>query len=64
MNINLTKLESRPIPENPFEYTFFVDLIGSIESDNVKICLKKLKDDTQKIKILGSYPMAKKEFLK
>ncbi len=64
MNINLTKLESRPIPENPFEYTFFVDLIGSIESDNVKICLKKLKDDTQKIKILGSYPMANKEFLK
>ena len=64
MNVNLTKLESRPIPENPFEYTFFVDLIGSLESESVKTCLTNLNDDAHKVKILGSYPMANKDFLK
>ncbi|MDC1175509.1 prephenate dehydratase domain-containing protein, partial [Bacteriovoracaceae bacterium] len=29
-DLNLTKLESRPIPENPFEYYFFVDLLAGI----------------------------------
>lgn len=64
MNINLTKLESRPIPENPFEYTFFVDLIGSLDSDDVQECLVNLKHDTNNVKVLGSYPIAQRDFLK
>jgi len=57
--LNLTKIESRPIPENPFMYTFFVDFLGSIHDDKVRDCLVKLKDHTSSIKILGSYPKAK-----
>src|SRR3989338_7507381 len=37
--INMTKLESRPIPENPWEYVFYVDFIGSIDDENVKLAL-------------------------
>lgn len=55
-NINLTKLESRPIPTDPFHYTFFVDFIGSSQDKQVLACLKEMKKDTQYIKILGSYP--------
>ncbi|MCB9062655.1 MAG: prephenate dehydratase [Halobacteriovoraceae bacterium] len=55
-NINLTKLESRPIIENPFEYIFFVDFSSSIDDKNVKDCLNELEKDAKDIKILGSYP--------
>ncbi len=56
-NINLTKLESRPIADNPFQYTFFVDFEKSVDDDYTKLCLKALEQDVQSIKILGSYPL-------
>ena len=58
-NVNLTKIESRPTKENTWEYNFYVDLEG--HEDNVKISnmLKKIKDETLFMKILGSYPSAK-----
>jgi len=55
-SINLTKLVSRPIPDDPFKYTFFVDINGSPNEENVKNCLKKMKDDVQKLKVIGAYP--------
>lgn len=54
--INLTKLESRPIPEDPFMYTFFVDFIGALKERNVQHCLQELKKHATHIKIIGSYP--------
>ena len=59
-DINLTKLESRPIPENPFAYTFFVDFLGSTESQSVIQCLDDLSQDAKDIKILGCYPAGEK----
>ncbi len=60
--INLTKIESRPIPENPFMYTFFVDFMGSITDSKVKECLINLQKDTKTIKVIGSYPEGKLDF--
>lgn len=57
--INLSKLESRPIPEKPFFYRFFADFKGSIYEDHVKSCLADLKSHTQEIKILGTYEESK-----
>ena len=54
--INLTKLQSRPIPENPFMYIFYADFLGSINDESVKNCLRSLDEHTEHIKILGSYP--------
>ncbi len=54
----MTKIESRPILENPFAYVFFTDIQGGIQSDEIKDCLSALKEETQNIKILGSYPQA------
>ena len=58
-NINLTKLESRPIPKNPFMYIFYVDFLGAITDQNVKDCLIELKKHTSSIKLIGCYPVGK-----
>ena len=55
-SINLTKLESRPMPENPWEYVFYTDFEGSLEDENVKTALKEMESVSQFIEILGSYP--------
>lgn len=54
--INMTRLESRPIPDNPFAYTFFVDFMGAPSEQEVQNCLTAMSRDTLLIKILGAYP--------
>ncbi|MCJ7522318.1 MAG: prephenate dehydratase [Dehalococcoidia bacterium] len=54
--INLTKLESRPSKDQPWEYVFYVDLEGHMEDDICSQALQDLKGITSFIKILGSYP--------
>ncbi|MBI3505904.1 MAG: prephenate dehydratase [Proteobacteria bacterium] len=56
--INLTRLESRPIPENPFAYVFLVDLVGGMKDEPVLLALKDLKKDARRVQVLGSYPAA------
>jgi chorismate mutase/prephenate dehydratase len=55
--INLTKLESRPMPGSPFQYLFYVDFEGNIASENVKDALDALSAATSFLKILGTYPV-------
>jgi len=58
-DVNLTKLESRPIPENAWEYVFYADLDAGIEDENVKLALTEMEATTEFVKVLGSYPKAK-----
>lgn len=58
-NVNLTRLESIPSKERPWEYLFLVDFEGHIDSEGTKKVLKDLKGHTTSIKVLGSYPMGK-----
>ena len=58
-NINLTRLESRPIPENPWEYVFYADFEGGIEDENVKLALSEMEAASVFLKVLGSYPNVK-----
>ncbi|MEM4573249.1 MAG: prephenate dehydratase [Candidatus Caldarchaeum sp.] len=60
--INLTKIESRPTRQRPWEYYFFVDFEGHLEEDKVKTALTELASQTTFVKILGSYPKAVTEF--
>jgi prephenate dehydratase len=57
-NINLTKLESRPSRDKPWEYVFYVDFEGHIDDPVCQEALTELKQTTNFIKILGSYPRA------
>ncbi|MCF6435828.1 MULTISPECIES: chorismate mutase [Pseudoalteromonas] len=54
-NINMVKLESRPVPGNPWEEVFYVDLVANLSSPDVQRALEELKDHTQYVRILGCY---------
>jgi prephenate dehydratase len=53
--INLTKIESRPTKETPWEYNFFTDFEGHILDSKVKDVLKVIEPKTAFVKVLGSY---------
>lgn len=55
--INLTKLESRPMPGTPFQYLFYLDFEGNAASEGVRAALDDLSGATAFLKILGSYPI-------
>lgn len=57
-NLNLTKVESRPTKETPWEYNFYVDFEGNIGDREVEQLLKAIKGKTSYLKILGSYRKA------
>lgn len=54
--INMTKLESRPIIGNPWEEMFYLDFQGNIQNDKVKSLLDEVGKHTRYLKILGCYP--------
>ena len=53
--INLVKLESRPIHDKPWEYLFYVDVEMDIQDDSHRHLLEELKGKTEFFKILGNY---------
>lgn len=54
-NLNMTKIESRPIMGRNWEYRFFVDFEGNLADGAVKNALRGLRDETRNMKILGNY---------
>ncbi|HKU39661.1 MAG TPA: prephenate dehydratase [Polyangiales bacterium] len=56
-DLNLTKLESRPRPETPWEYLFYVDFEGNAADPKVREALDGVKRQTTFFKLLGSYPI-------
>ncbi len=56
--INLTKLESRPRRDRPWEYMFYVDFEAHQESPEGRAALAELTGVTAFLRVLGSYPMA------
>ncbi|MAG91563.1 prephenate dehydratase [Candidatus Woesearchaeota archaeon] len=57
--LNLTKLESRPVPENPWEYIFYADFEGGTNSQKVKLALSEMEAACTLLKVLGSYAKGK-----
>ncbi len=54
-DINLTKIESRPFKGRPFEYRFYVDILGAPEDEHCASALRCLEEMTESLAILGSY---------
>jgi prephenate dehydratase len=54
-DLNLTKIESRPLRGKPWEYLFYVDLIGHTDDIQVANALNNLKEISNMLRILGSY---------
>ena len=54
-NLNMTKIESRPIPDRNWEYRFFIDFEGNLADSAVKNALRGLREEARSMKILGNY---------
>lgn len=54
-NLNMTKIESRPIEGRNWEYRFFIDFEGNLADSAVKNALRGLRDEARNMKILGNY---------
>lgn len=54
--INLTKVQSRPLRNRPWEYLFYIDFIGHIEDQNVARVIQTLRKRCLFLRVLGSFP--------
>ncbi len=53
--LNMTKIESRPIPEHNWEFRFYVDFEGNLRDPGVKNALRGICEEGNAIKLLGNY---------
>ena len=60
-DINLTKIESRPLKKKAWEYIFYLDLSGHISDPQVATAVQELGLCCQFVKVLGSWPLAPSE---
>ena len=61
LGMNLTHIESRPLHESNWEYYFYVDLIGNVAEDNLRVLLNSLEADCENCRLLGAYRAAKED---
>ncbi len=54
-NLNLSKIESRPIADRTWEYRFFVDFEGNLADGSVKNALRGLREEARSLRVLGNY---------
>ena len=54
--INVCKLESRPRINEPFRYSFYVDIEANVFDSHTSFAIDELRDEAEEIKIFGSYP--------
>jgi prephenate dehydratase len=57
-DVNLTRIESRPLRQGLGRYMFFVDLEGRAEEPPVADAIAGLRDKAESVRILGTYPVA------
>lgn len=58
-NVNLSKIESRPLKKRAWEYMFFADLDGHVEDGRIDRALKKVRRECSYFQLLGSYPVSR-----
>ena len=54
-NLNMTKIESRPLEGRNWEYRFFVDFEGNLSGSSVKNALRGIAEEAINMRILGNY---------
>lgn len=54
-NINMSRIESRPIENQNWQYYFYIDLEGSIHDKNVILALEQIKTNCLMLRVLGNY---------
>ena len=54
-NINMARIESRPLPLSPWEYYFYLDIDGNLNQDHVQRALQEIKTYTNTFRMIGNY---------
>ncbi|MFH1061202.1 MAG: prephenate dehydratase [Pseudomonadota bacterium] len=54
--INMTRIESRPAKNRPWEYAFFLDCEGHQDEEPLRAALAALTSEVPQVRVLGSYP--------
>lgn len=54
--INMAKLESRPKPNQPWKYLFYLDIEANIANRDTELALSELRSQADSLKVLGCYP--------
>ena len=54
-NLSMTKIESRPIEDQNWEYRFFIDFEGNLADGAVKNAIRGLREEAKNLRILGNY---------
>lgn len=55
-DLNMTKIESRPLRGKPWEYLFYVDFLGRVDTPNAQNALNHLRELCDFLRVLGCYP--------
>ena len=59
LGMNLSHIESRPLPGNRWQYRFYVDLTGNITQESLNVLVRCLAVDGTSCRVLGSYQAAR-----
>ncbi len=57
-DLNLNKIESRPLRGKPWEYLFYLDFMGHIDEERCRNALNHLRELADMMRVLGCYPAA------
>jgi len=57
-NLSMNRIESRPLHEGKWQYSFFIDMAGHVDDETVRKALDEMRPFAAQIKVLGSYPVA------
>lgn len=58
-NLSMTKIESRPVADKPWEYFFYIDFYGNVLEEDTKHALKGIENKSTYFKILGNFKSEK-----